>query len=313
MLEQESRHRRDALPTLPDSPAATADAAMQRLLRNASIELTTNGRAAIEAAARLLPPGSRVYLPKMPRERLLDKLAPIAILREVGLDPVPHIVARHLSSPDELREFLNRAAAESGVRRVLVIGGDRGSAEGPFADSAAVVGSGMLAAAGITHVDVAGYPDGHPAISTERLTADLALKVRHASAQGLTLGIVTQFGFDPGSIATWCQRTARLAPGIAIHAGLAGPTNASQLLRYARVCGVSTSLKAVGKLGTDAVRLAMNSRPERQLDVLSRFRAAGMAGNLAGVHLFSFGGFVRSAEWMNETLRQIARTAPEMQ
>lgn len=302
MFERLSNHPHDA----SSAPAATASAeaaATQRLLRNASIELTTNGRAAIEAAARHLLPGSRVYLPKMPRESLSDKLAAIQILSEVGLEPVPHIVARHLSGKDELSEFLARAVEGAGVRRVLVIGGDRQAGNGPFADSAAVVGSGILAAAGVTHVDVAGYPDGHPDISAATLAADLERKLRYASDQGLQLGIVSQFGFDPAAIATWCRETAESAPGVPVQAGIAGPTSTTQLLRYARVCGVRTSFRAVGKLGTDAVRLAMNSRPERQLAVLAQQQAAGLTGRLEGVHVFSFGGFVSSAAWMGEALR----------
>ena len=38
----------------------------------------------------------------------------------------------------------------------------------------------------------------------------------------------------------------------------------------------------------------------------SEIKASGQTGNLAGIHLFSFGGFVDSANWIGE---RIARTA----
>jgi methylenetetrahydrofolate reductase (NADPH) len=271
---------------------------LARLLENSSIELTTNGREAIEAAARYLPRGTRVYVPKMPRQTLEDKLVQISLLHELGLEPVPHIVARQLATRMQLRDFLARAAGEAGVRRVLVIGGDQQQEAGPFPASAEVIGSGLLQDCGITHVDVAGYPDGHADIPRETLSADLDLKLRLADEQGLKLGIVTQFSFGPAGIADYCSVIARRAPGVPVHAGIPGPTNPKQLLRYARICGVSTSMKAVNVLGLNAVRLAMHSSPERQVATLASRSSLNESGHLAGVHLFSFGGFVESAKWI---------------
>jgi len=268
------------------------------LMAESSIELTANGRETIEAAAQVLPAGTRVYIPKMPRQTLAEKLVQISLLREFGLEPVPHIVARQLASKRELRDFLASAVGEAGVRRVLVIGGDQQQDSGPFPASAAVIASGLLQEAGITHVDVAGYPDDHPSIPQRTLRADLDLKLRLAEEQGLKLGIVTQFSFDPSGIADYCSAIAQRAPGIPVHAGIPGPTNPTQLLRYAKICGVGTSIKAVNHLGLNAVKLAVHSSPDRQVNVLAESKASQRAGNLAGVHVFSFGGFVRSAQWL---------------
>jgi methylenetetrahydrofolate reductase (NADPH) len=278
-----------------ESPARNA---LSDLMADSSIELTTNGREAIEAAAQHLSPGTRVYVPKMPRQTLADKLVQLALLREFGLEPVPHIVARQLASRDELRDFLGRAAAQAGVRRVLVIGGDQQQEAGPFPASAVLIASGLLQEAGITHVDVAGYPDGHPAIPRATLHADLDLKLRLANEQGLKLGLVTQFSFSPAAIAEYCSELARRAPAVPVCAGIPGPTNTRQLLRYAKICGVSMSIKAVNLLGLSAVKLAMHSSPDHQLEVLAGRKSLQETGHLAGVHVFSFGGFVESARWM---------------
>ncbi len=284
--------------------ASPAQAAARALLAQSSIELTTNGREAIEEAARHLPAGTRVYVPKMPRQTLEDKLVQISLLHELGLEPVPHIVARQLASRMELRDFLARATGEAGVRRVLVIGGDQQQEAGPFPASAVVIASGLLQEAGITHVDVAGYPDGHPDIPRETLRADFDLKCQLADEQNLRLGIVTQFSFAPAGIADYCSAIARRAPDVPVYAGIPGPTNPKQLLRYARICGVATSIKAVNLLGLNAVKLALHSSPDRQVETLAGCRALGESGQLAGVHVFSFGGFVESAEWLARSLRQ---------
>ncbi len=273
------------------------------LLKNSSIELSTTGEPAIKGAAAVLPRNMAVYVPKMPHAALGDKIVQLKLLHEYGFNPIPHIVARQLSSDNELRAFLGYAVVTAGVRRVLVIGGDDAEAAGPFADSAAVIESGILGEAGITAVDVAGYPDRHPKIPRDVLIEDLQRKIQLADEQGLDLGIVTQFSFDANSVVQFCSQMAERAPGVPVYAGLAGPTSPAKLLRFARVCGVSTSLRAANKLGMNAIRLATHSSPDKQFDTLVSGVAAGEAGNLKGIHLFSFGGFVDSANWLDDKAR----------
>jgi methylenetetrahydrofolate reductase (NADPH) len=274
----------------------------QYLLQNSSIELSTNGETAIRKAAEFLPPGTTVFVPKMPKQTLDDKLVQIRLLTEVGLNPVPHIVAKQLRSEHDLRRFVASAVADGGVSEVLVIGGDGDRSIGPFKDAAAVIASGILREAGIRKLSVGGYPDGHPVISASALQADLEAKAALAEEQEHELSIVTQFSFAPDSIADYCSHVACMAPGIAVYAGLAGPTSPAQLLRFATICGVSMSLKGANKLGFSALKLASNSGPDKQLKVLAERKATSTAGNLAGIHLFSFGGFVDSAKWLSEKL-----------
>jgi len=289
---------------LPNSGELATDEFGDALLRNSSIELSTNGEAAIRSGAEILPAGMRVYIPKMPKQTLSDKLVQIRLLHECGLDPVPHVVARQIASEQEIRDFLTEAINLGNVNRVLVIGGDKGSAAGPFFDAAAVLASGILSDVGLRAVDVAGYPDGHPKISSETLRADLALKIWHAAEQQLNLSIATQFSFSPEKVAKYCRRLAKTAPGVAVLAGLAGPTSPAKLLRFAKFCGVGTSLRAANKLGLNALKLAAHSGPDEHFDVLAEKKYQDDAGNLAGIHIFSFGGFVESCEWLEGRARQ---------
>ena len=274
------------------------------LLRNSSIELSTNGEAAIRKGSDILPSGMSVYVPKMPRQTLTDKLVQIALLSQYGLRPIPHIVARQLTSAQRLREFLQLATSSHGVSRVLVIGGDDKASAGPFADAAAVIASGILAEAGIREVDVAGYPDGHPQIPSDVLRTDLETKISLAEDQGFGLNVVTQFSFSPESVVEYCCDLAEFAPAVPVFAGLVGPTSPVQLLRFAKICGVGTSLRAANKLGLDALKLASHSSPDKQFEILARRSAAQETGNLAGIHLFSFGGFVTSAGWLDDKARR---------
>ena len=298
-------------PATPIRPTALAaagtvdmpSAAAASLLKNSSIELSTNGEAAIRGASEVLPAGMAVYTPKMPRETLGDKLTQLRLLNKYGFNPIPHIVARQLESEFQLRDFLADAVNTAAVHRVLIIGGDGNEPVGPYRDSAAVIESGVLRTSGITAVDVAGYPDGHPTIPSETLLRDLQRKVDLAASQNLDLSVVTQFSFDPQSVARYCAELAKQVPVVPVYAGLAGPTSPAKLLRFARVCGVSTSIRAANKLGRNALRLATHSSPDDQFELLVSETAAGVAGNLAGIHLFSFGGFVDSSKWLDARAR----------
>ena len=290
--------------TLSEPDEQVTNEFVTSLLCQGSIELSANGEAAIRNGAEVLPTGMRVYIPKTPKQTLSDKLVQIGLLHDCGLDPVPHVVARQISSEQEIRDFLTEAISVGKVNRVLLIGGDKDSAVGPFTDAAAVLASGILSDVGLCSVDVAGYPDGHPKISNENLGTDLALKIRHASDQDLDLSIVTQFSFSPEKVAEYCQGLAKTAPGVAVLAGLAGPTSPAKLLRFAHLCGVGTSLRAAHKLGLNALKLAAHSSPDEHFDVLAEKKWQNEAGNLAGVHIFSFGGFIDSCEWLDSRARQ---------
>lgn len=292
-----------------DPPADGRAAEGRGLIDHFSVELSSSRREIVAQAAGLLPASMDLYVPKLPKQVHSDGLAQIRLLHELGFKPVPHIAARSLHSGRELEDFLQTAVREAGADRVLVIGGDDATAAGPFADSAAVIASGILEASGIRHVHVAGYPDGHPHIPATVLRDDLARKAGLAQQKGLALTVVTQFSFAPDRIAGYCAELARNLPGVPVHAGIVGPTSVMRLLRFARICGVSTSLRAVDKLGLDAVKLVTQADPERQFQDLSRRKAAGAAGNLAGIHLFTFGGFVESAAWVGTHARRRAADA----
>ena len=289
--------RVDALAPQRSDPVALESS---RLLANSAIELSTNGESTIRRAAKCLAPGTTVFVPKIPTQSLEAKLEQIRILKDVGLNPVPHIVARQIASERVLVDFLEQAVAVGGVRQVLVVGGDGFNPEGPFQDAADIIASGILKEVGITRVGVGGYPDGHPDIAAEQLRSDLERKHVLAQEQGLALNVVTQFSFAPRQIAEYCSDLQEWIPGVPVYAGLAGPTSPTQLLRFAKICGVSMSIRGASKLGLNAFKLAANSGPDKQVAVLAERGAEKMVGNLEGIHLFSFGGFLESSEWLSE-------------
>jgi methylenetetrahydrofolate reductase (NADPH) len=274
------------------------DGVIAELAVSGSIELSTENGEAIQHVSKLLPFGMAVYVPKTLKRSLEDTLPALSALHQAGFDAVPHVAARQVSSLRALRAYLDRAVNESGVHRVMVIGGDAAEVSGPFKDSASLIESGVLKEAGIREVDVAGYPEGHPRISLAVLSADLDAKIKAASDQDLGINVITQFSFVPARIVEYCDELAHKAPQVPVYVGMAGPTNTRSLLRFARQCGVSESLRALSALGIKVARLACHTDPDEQAEVVARYRAGHEVSNVIGIHVFSFGGFARSAEWM---------------
>jgi methylenetetrahydrofolate reductase (NADPH) len=213
---------------------------------------------------------------------------------------VPHVSARRILKAEEFRAFLKEAVAKHLVHRVLLLGGDEPKAKGPFTDSLQILESGLLADSGIKEIGVAGYPEGHPRISN--LTGAFDQKRRLTREQGMGMYVVTQFSFAPSRVVEYCSALARSAPEVSIYAGVAGPTDAAALARYAQRCGVSVSLRALRTLGSGIARLVTNSDPREQLTALARYSLQREPSNLVGVHLYSFGGALRTASWMRELM-----------
>jgi methylenetetrahydrofolate reductase (NADPH) len=288
------------------SPASAIElrltARIAELVTGGSLEMSPREMHRAGEVAALLPKDSCVYIPSLPGLPLSRTLEMVAALRAAGLDPVPHVSARRVVDRAEFSSFLKEATTKYGVHRVLLIGGDEPKAKGPFNDSLDVLRSGMLAEAGIREIGVSGYPEGHPRISKEELEKAFIEKVRLASEQHLGLYVVTQFSFAPKRIVEFCSNLARSAPAVSVYVGIAGPSDPAALLRYAQLCGVSTSLRALKNLGTGIARLVVHTDPHEQVASLAGYVQGRQAGNVVGVHLYSFGGALRTASWMRERI-----------
>ena len=282
-------------------PAACDDigGTAAELVACGSLEMGAGSPQEARGIAGMLPAGTPVYVNHLPRRSLAHTLPTLMALAEAGLDPVPHVAVRRITSRTEARAFLGQAVRLAGVRKVLLVGGDLAKPLGPYAEAAALLREGLLADCGLSQVGLPSYPEGHPRIPTASLDAALAEKLDLVRQQGLGAYVATQFSFAPSRIIEHCVDLARRAPDVAVYVGLAGPTSPRTLLRYAQRCGVSASLRALQAQGMGAVRLFTHVDPTDQLVALARHVRSGSVSNVVGVHLYSFGGVAAAAGWMN--------------
>lgn len=289
--------------SFPESATETAVAEeVSGLLVSGSLEISPRELHRAGEVASLRPAGSCVYIPSLPGLPLSRTLEAIAAIRGAGLDAVPHVSARRILNRDEFRDFLKRAAAEHGVHRVLLLGGDEPRPKGPFQDSLQVLEEGLLRDCGIREIGIAGYPEGHPRIPLDALEKAMARKLELAREQSIGVYVLTQFSFAPPRVIEYCSMLARLHAALPVYVGIAGPTDAVALARYAQRCGVSVSLRALRGLGTGIAQLVANTDPRDQVAAVARYNRGREPSNVVGVHLYSFGGAVRTAAWMRELI-----------
>ncbi len=275
---------------------------ISELLSAGSLEISPRELHRAGEVAALRPAGTCVYIPSLPGLPLRRTLEAIAAIRAAGLDPVPHVSARRILDRDEFRDFLKKAAAAHGVHRVLLLGGDELRPKGPFRDSLQMLEEGLLVECGIREIGIAGYPEGHPRISREALEEAMQRKLDLAREQSIGVYVLTQFSFSPPRVVEYCAMLAHSHPQLPVYVGIAGPTDAAALARYAQRCGVSVSLRALRTLGSGIAQLVANTDPRDQLAALARYNRGREPSNVVGVHLYSFGGAVRTAAWMRRLI-----------
>ena len=268
------------------------------LLSRASLELGATRAEQATAIADRLPPGAHVFISHLPRQSLAQSLSAAQSLHEVGLRPVPHIAARRIASREELTAFLRAACGRSGVRRLLLIGGDLEDVAGPYSDAEAALADPAVADAGLEEISFAIYPEEHPRIPRQQLEDALKRKVDRAAAMGISVSLVTQLCFAPERILASIDANVTRFPGIPVHVGIAGPTSLLSLARYAQACGVANSFGSLVRMGSKSLRLATSSDPLRELVPIASQLSGRNKPHIAGAHFFAFGGAIKTADWI---------------
>jgi methylenetetrahydrofolate reductase (NADPH) len=265
-------------------------------MRNFSTEVTLPSQRELDALRDILPSTTQIFV-AAPPGRPYGRLADIARqVRKAGFEPIPHIAARNYQSREALGDFVARICGEAGVQRILVIAGDVDHPAGPFLEANAIIESDFLQRHGIREVAVSGYPEGHPKLSDEIVSRALRQKLKSAEERDLKIKIVSQLCFDANRIITWVKSLRMLEINVPVSIGLAGPTSVRGLARFALMCGVRNSFKAFSAGKTD--QLLGEASPDDIIQNLDRAQVSTL-GEIS-IHLFSYGGLVRTANWASD-------------
>jgi len=274
--------------------------AVQNLVRNYSIEATVVQAQRIKRFAEIVSAGTRIYIPHTPYTAFGEMISLAARLRQEGMEPVPHIVARRMESLAALDDFLAGLTSEGGVKQVLVVAGDITTPLGRLQSSLEVLESGVLEKHGICVVGVAGHPEGHRDVSGAVLRDALRRKNAYAEKTGARVYIVTQFTFSADPVIAWEKSHGGDIGALPVTVGLPGPATVKMLLKYAMECGIGTSLQAFTKRYASLSKLLTVSAPDQTIVQLAAYRQQTPGTRLAGLHFFTFGGFEKTAKWVNQ-------------
>ena len=263
-----------------------------------SAEVTTPDRKSLDAAARLMRPDARVYVASLPNDAPERQIEVCSAVAKLGLIPVPHIVARNIENRDALDSLLGRLAHEAGVDRALVLAGDREIPAGDYGSSLQLIESGLFQKHGIGKIAIACYPEGHPRIPDEVLDKARADKIAAARAGGLQLILISQVCFDSAPIIEFLRKIRAEGVVERVRIGVAGPAKYATLVKYAVICGVGPSLRALKERQSFAKNMLMGETPQKLIQELEEAVEAEPELNIWGIHFFTFASLKNTIEWV---------------
>ena len=283
-------------------PAVSLKQQLRDFVAAGSTEVTPHDEKMLDEMARILPAGFPVYVANTPKTSP-DEVVRVALrIQELGLTASPHVIARRVVDAQRLRDRL-RVLASAGVQQVLLVAGDIAIPNPAFSSTLELLESGVVRDAGIQRVGVAGHPEGHPSVPDEVLWQALERKQAIARSTGLRMHIATQFGFDARSLANFEAGLAERQISLPIHAGVAGPTPFTKLLKYAARCGVGASLRAVAGNSLSLGRLPhLVTRSDEMLLGVYRAKQANPDSRIFAPHFFAFGGVLETARWLRAVI-----------
>jgi len=282
-------------------PAATVQGA-RGFIDACSLEVSAKAMPALRAEAGRIAPGTTISIPYLASEDDEARLAAARAVRELGLQPMPHLSARRIGSQAALEQFITRAAGEAGVEQCLLIAGDLATPAGPFTDSSAIIETGLLERAGIKVVAVGGHPEGHPVMDAAGRWQALERKCQAIEARGMAPKIITQFAFDADIVLAWLDALRARGIGHPVLVGVPGPASVTRLLRYAAMCGVGASASMLARYGISIGRLLGTAGPDVFVDRL--VGELTEAHGQVSPHLFPFGGIAPSLDWVAQYRRR---------
>jgi len=266
----------------------------------ASIEVSPKQAVESSAIIDLFPMGGRVYITDMGRDTTEYLVAAAKRVRDLGYDPVPHFASRRMLNAEILEDRVKRLANEAGVTDVLVIGGGPGKAAGEFSSTMDILETGVFQRHGITHMGVAGHPEGSPDFDDDTAMEALHQKQAFADKTGINMRIVTQFGFDAVKFIDWTQDLQAGGITLPVHLGVAGPAKVSTLVKFAVMCGVGNSLGFLKKRGGAMATMVKGFDPNDIVAPIEFHWKQSETTLIKQIHVFPFGGVKKSTSWLTK-------------
>ncbi|MFL5861535.1 MAG: methylenetetrahydrofolate reductase [Solirubrobacteraceae bacterium] len=242
----------------------------------------------IEQAAEL-PEKVRLTVTCSPRHGPDRSVEVAGRLRELGHQVTVHVAARMVRDRAHLDAILG-AMAETGAEDLFLIGGDADPPQGGYTSAVELIEVVAEHPRRPRTVGIAGYPEGHPAISDDALAGALAHKSQFADY------VATQMCFDHTALLAWVTSQREGGLTLPVLVGMPGKVSRAKLLELSARIGVGPSLSFLRKQRGIRALLSRGSTADKLYDGLAPAVDAGELG-LAGFHIFTFNQLLESWRW----------------
>jgi len=283
------------------TPDAIAGVITQ-LAQTASIEANVHDTRHLDTCTSLIPSGTRMYVSHLPGQRWEDTCTTSVAVHALGLKPVPHIPIRLIENDYALHTLLHTLASQSQIEEVLLISGDYPQSKGPYSAVIDVLRNFPFADYGIKALSLAGHPEGHPRVDLEHIRQAEREKCALAQARGFDSRLVTQFFFEADPFVSWSQDQMNHHQSAERIAGIAGPASIGTLFKFALRCGVGPSVRALGVRPGALLKLLGDYTPNDLVVALAQAKVQ-TPSLFTGLHVFCFGGLVKSCQWLHAVSR----------
>lgn len=269
-----------------------------------TLEITGKDIGRLEKALPSIPANTPVNIAFLGNEVHGQRIRAAGVIRESGLEPVPIVSARRLTSREDLYGLLDGLHETAAPKRFLFVGGDPEPA-GPFFDALELLSENFIERYGIRVAGIGAYPEGHPKIPPAKLWEALAWKCRFLHEAGCEVELTTQLGFDTALLEVWLKELRERGIDVPVRIGVPGPADAALLFRYAKQFGVASSAGILKRYGLALGQLLRRSLSDRYWDEVQALLAKNDFGTVA-YHLYPFGGLEEGVAWINRRLAELS-------
>ncbi len=235
---------------------------------------------------------NEVYITMIPGTNFNDTIMAAQKIQDSGKKAVPHLTARSFTGEEQLRNCLS-GLKNSGIERVLLIGGGVPKPVGVYSSVMDLLKTEMFEEYGINSFDFAGHPEGNP--DDPDSDYNLLEKLNWTEKRKIPTRIVTQWTLDTEKTNNWIKSVRKNGVQNPINIGIPGPSTLKTLLRFAKVCGVKASTEVLRKQGLNISKLMFVNKPNKIVSELQGYDQ---------LHLYPFGGIAKSSDWLNNWQKQ---------
>lgn len=267
-----------------------------KLFDTYTLETTPKAAEKVPHFSERADPSTHIYVTFLPGSDFQGTLDVTKRILDEGFTPIPHLAARSMPSKDFFETNV-KALADMGVEHVLCIAGGVKQPLGPFCDTMQLLDTGILDAAGMKTIGLAGHPEGSPDMSDEAIWAAVKWKNAFSQRSDARLYQVTQFAFEAAPIIAWDKALRAAGSTLPVYVGLPGLATIKTLLRFGLEAGVGNSIAFIRKQAMNVLKLMNITTPSKQVVGLANHLATDPESLIKGVHLYPLGGLKKTALW----------------